>query len=102
MEDEFFIFHTGNFLPFHFHSTLKIFHSIQNFSCICHSIHPYQGKFKSEATRNLYCTFATLSVLLKVVAHEGKQYGTMHLIPIRGIAMTNHKNSLSINTVYQP
>ena len=31
--------------------------------------------------RNLYCTFAMLSVLLQVVAHKGKQYGAMHLIP---------------------
>ena len=28
MEDDFSIFHTGNFLPFHFHSIPKIFHSI--------------------------------------------------------------------------
>ena len=28
MEDDFSIFHTGNFLPFHFRSILKIFHSI--------------------------------------------------------------------------
>ena len=27
-EDDFYILHTGNFLPFHFHSILKIFHSI--------------------------------------------------------------------------
>ena len=31
--------------------------------------------------RNLYCTLATLSVPLQVVARKGKQYGTMHLIP---------------------
>ena len=34
-----------------------------------------------EATHNLYCIFATLSVPLQVVAREGKQYGTMHFIP---------------------
>ena len=33
-----------------------------------------------EATHNLYCIFAALSVPLQVVAREGKQYGTMHLI----------------------
>ena len=42
MEDNFFIFHTGNFLPFHFHSILNIFdsifHSIPNFSSIFHFI----------------------------------------------------------------
>ena len=31
MEDDFFIFQSGNFLTFHFHSILKIFHSILNF-----------------------------------------------------------------------
>ena len=44
MEDDFSIFHTGNFLPFHFHSMLEIFHSIfhsiLNFSSIFHSILP--------------------------------------------------------------
>ena len=63
MEEDFSIFLTGNFLLFHFHSILK-------FSSIFHSIIPYQGKFRPEATRNLHCTFATLSVLL-----QGKQYG---------------------------
>ena len=57
------------------------FHSILKFSSIFHSILPYQGMFKPEATRNLHCIFATLSVLLQVVAREGKQYGTLHLIP---------------------
>ena len=42
---------------------------------------PNQGKFRPEATRNLYCTFATLSVLLREVARESKQYGMIHLIP---------------------
>ena len=60
--------------PFHFNSILK-------FSSLFHSILPYQAKFGPEATRNLHCTFATLSVPMQVVAHEGKQYGTMHLIP---------------------
>ena len=53
-------------LPFH---TKVFFHIL------------YQQKFRPEATRNLYCTFATLSVPLQVAADEGKhQYGTMHLI----------------------
>ena len=95
MEDNFSIFHTSNFLPFHFHSILKIFHSIfysilkfssifhsiLQLSSIFHSILPHQGKFRPEATRNLYCTFATLSIPLQVVALEGKQRGTRHLIP---------------------
>ena len=42
-----------------FHS---IFHSILKFSAIFHSILPYQGKFKPEATRSLYCVFVTLSI----------------------------------------
>ena len=74
MEDDFSIFQNGNFLPFYFHFILK-------FSSIFHSILPYQGKFRLEPTRNLHCTFATLSVLLQVVAHEGEQYGAIHLIP---------------------
>ena len=59
MEDDFSIFHTGNFLPFHFHLILKIFHSIFHsilkfssifhfvlkFSSIFHSILPYQRNF---------------------------------------------------------
>ena len=52
------------------------------FHSIFRSILPYQSKFKPEATRNLYRTFATLSVLQQVVAHKSKQYGTMHLIHI--------------------
>ena len=39
-----------------------------------------EGKFRPEATRNLFCTFATLSVPLQVVPREGKQYGLMHFI----------------------
>ena len=78
IEDSFFIFHTGSFLPFHFHSTLKVFHSILEFSSIFHSILPYHGKFRPEATRNLYCIFATLAVPLHVVTRKGKQCGTMH------------------------
>ena len=77
MEDDFSIFHIGNFLPFHFHSILKIFHSLLKFSSIFHFILPYQGKFRPEATRNLYCTFEMQNVPLQVVAREGKEYGTM-------------------------
>ena len=71
--------------------------SILKFSFIFHSILPYQGKFKPEATRNLNCNFATLRVLLQVIAHECKQYGAIHLIPyLKHIAMTYHENSFSI------
>ena len=42
---------------------------------------PYQCKFRHQAMRDLYCSFATLSEPLQVVAGEGKLYGTMHLIP---------------------
>ena len=34
MEDDFSIFHTAKFLPFHIHSILKIFHSIFHFILI--------------------------------------------------------------------
>ena len=81
MEDDFSTLHTGNFLPFHFQSTLKIFHSILKVSSIFHSILPYQGKFRPKATLNLYCTFATLSLILQVVVCKGKQQSTIHLIP---------------------
>ena len=83
MEDDFSIFHSGNSLPLHFNSILKIFysifHSILKFFSIFHSILPYQDKFIPEATLNFYCTFAMLSVPLQVVAREGKQHGMMHL-----------------------
>ena len=39
---------------------------------------PYQDKFRPDLMRNLYCTFATLSVSLQVVASEGMQYDPMH------------------------
>ena len=48
MDGDFFIFHTGNFLPFDTKN-------LQN-----------QGKFRPEATRNLCYTFAALTVLLQV------------------------------------
>ena len=84
MKDGFSIFHFGNFLPFHFLSILK-------FSSIFHSVLPYQGKFRPEATRSLYSTFVTFSVLLQVVAHEGKQDGTMHSQPAKSILQTEKK-----------
>ena len=64
MEDDFSIFHTCNFPPFHFHSILKIFHSIFHsilkFSSIFHSILPYQRKFRLEAMQRKFCCFAPL------------------------------------------
>ena len=54
------IFHTGNFLPFYFHSIPKIFHSIfqpiVKFSSVFQSILPYQRNFRVEAMqRKFYC-----------------------------------------------
>ena len=64
MEDDFSIFHTDNFLPFHFHSILKIFHfifhSILKFSSIFHSILPYQKNFRLEAMQRTFWCFASL------------------------------------------
>ena len=60
MEDDFSVFHTDNFLPLHLHSMLNFY---------LYSI-PYQGKFRPKATRNLYQTFATLSVPLQVVTRR--------------------------------
>ena len=44
MEDDFSIFHAGNFFPFDFHSVLKIyhfiFHFIPKFSCVFHTSIP--------------------------------------------------------------
>ena len=54
IEDDFSMFHTDNFLPFHFYSTLKIFHSIQKFSSIFHFILPYQRTFRPEVTYHLH------------------------------------------------
>ena len=61
--------------------SFKIFHSILKVSSIFYSILPYQGN-RLEAAHNLFCIFATLSVPLQVVAHKGKQYGTMHPHPL--------------------
>ena len=57
-------------LAIFFHSIpVILFHTIK-FSSIFHSILPYHDKFRPEATRNLYCTFATLHILLQLVAHK--------------------------------
>ena len=62
----------GYATAFHFQSTPKFFHFILKFFSIFHSILPYLGKFRPEATRNLYCIFATLSMPLQVVACKRK------------------------------
>ena len=53
MKDDFSIFHTGNFLPFH--TKNFPFHSILKFSSIFHSILPYQRNFRLEAMQRLQC-----------------------------------------------
>ena len=64
MEDDFSIFHTCNFLPFHFHCILKIihsiFHSILKYFSIFHSILPYQRNVRLEAMQRIFCCFAFL------------------------------------------
>ena len=64
MENDFLIFDTGNFRPFHFHSILKVLHSILHsilkFSSIFHSILPCQRKCRLEAMQRLFCCFASL------------------------------------------
>ena len=66
-------FHTKN-LPFHFPFHTKIFFHIP-----FHTSIPMW--FRQSATRNLYCTFATLSMPSQIVAREGKQHSTIDLIP---------------------
>ena len=56
IKDDFCIFHTSNFLPFYFHSILKIFHSILKFSSIFYSIFSYQRTFRLEAMQGTFCT----------------------------------------------
>ena len=60
MEDDFSIFHTGSFLPFHF--ILKIFPSILKFSSIFHSYFPCQRFWTGSKATNilLLCVFAML------------------------------------------
>ena len=69
-----FPFHIKN-LPFDSIFRTKIFFHIPFHTSI------NQRKFRPEAVRNLNCSFAMLSVPLQVVAREGNQYDTMHLIP---------------------
>ena len=78
MEDDFSIFHTDNFLPFHFHSILKIFHSvfhsILKFSSIFHSILPYQKNFRLEAMQRIFCCFASLWCCKQPLVKVRQQY----------------------------
>ena len=88
MEEDFSIFHTGNFLPFHFHSIPKIlhsifhsilkfssiFHSILKFSSIFHSILPYQRNFRLEAMRRMFCCFAPLQCCKQPLVKVRQQY----------------------------
>ena len=64
MEDDFSMFHNGNFLSFHFHSSLKIFHSmfhsILKFPSVFHSIVPYQRNFILKAMQRILYCFASL------------------------------------------
>ena len=105
MENDFSVFHTGYFLLFYFYSILKIlysiFHSILKFSSVFHSITLPQGKLRPEATRNLYCnvkrTFgSSRSRRLAVISMV--QYTSLILSTI---AMTYHKNSLSIKILIE-
>ena len=78
MEDDFSIFHTDNFFPFHFHSILKIFHSIFHsilkFSSISHSILPYQRNFRLEAMQRIFCCFASLWCCKQPLVKVRQQY----------------------------
>ena len=88
MEDNFSIFHTGNFVPFHFHSIPKIFHfifhsmlkfsstfhSILKFSSIFHSILPYQRNFRLEAMQRIFCCFALLQCCNLLLEKVRQQY----------------------------
>ena len=71
MEDDFSIFHSGNFLSFH---TKNLpFHSILKFSSIFHFILPYQRAFILGATQRITRTVVMLSVPSLVVTCESKQ-----------------------------
>ena len=84
MEDDFSIFHSGNFLPFHFHSIPKIFHSILKFSSIFHSIQkfssifhfilPYQRNFRLEAMQSIFCRFEPLQCCKQPLVKVRQQY----------------------------
>ena len=84
MEEDFSIFHTGNFLPFHFHSIPKIFHSILKFSSIFHSmlkfasifhsIFPCQRNFSLEAMQRIFCWVAPLKCCKQPLVKVRQQY----------------------------
>ena len=57
MEDDFSIFHAGNFLPFHTQNLP--FHFIQKFSSIFHSILPYRRKLRLEAMQRIFWFYAS-------------------------------------------
>ena len=90
MEDNFSIFHSGNFLPFHFHSIPKIFHSIFHsilkfssifysilkFSSTFHSILPYQRNFRLELMQRIFCCFITK--MQRPVSGMRFAHGLMH------------------------
>ena len=84
MDDDFSIFHTDNFLRFHFHSILKIFHSILKFSSIFHSILPYQRNFRLEAMQRLFCCFASLQCCEQPLVKVRQQYYKMQQ-PVSGM-----------------
>ena len=56
MEDDFFIFHCGNFLPYH----TKIFHSMLKFSSIFPSTLSYLTTFRLEAMQRIVSVFAMM------------------------------------------
>ena len=68
MEDDFFIFHTGNFRPLHFHSILKVFHSIFH-SILKFSSIPYFHTKKSLDWKQCNICFAALH-LCNVVSNR--------------------------------
>ena len=88
MEDDFSIFHSSNFLPFHFHSIPKIFHSIFHsilkflcifhsilkFSSIFHSILPYQRNFRLLTMQRIFCCFAPLQCCKQPLVKVRQQY----------------------------
>ena len=57
IEDNFFIFHTGNFLPFHFHCIPKIFHSIFHFILLFfpYSIPYFLTKISLDRKKGVIC-----------------------------------------------
>ena len=55
MEYDFSVFHTDNFLPYHFHKILKIFHSILKFSSVFHSILQYLSVVSLDHKLRVIC-----------------------------------------------